>query len=73
MGDYWRPSIAPEKRKDYEDFIDNHPELPVNTPKELMLFAANKLITEVETGAENIEQQQEALEELKNLLKEGEL
>jgi len=67
MSDYWRPSISEEKKQELEEFIKQHKELPFNTPKEMMVFATNKLIYEVETGEASAGKQKE---QIKKILKE---
>jgi len=52
MADYFRPSFPEKTEKEFNKFLDNHPELPLRTPKELMLFATRKFIYEVEQEEE---------------------
>jgi len=48
VADYFRPSIQKSTENEFQEFLEEHPELPISDAKELMLFATRKFIVEVE-------------------------
>lgn len=64
MNDYWRPSISAEKKQEIEKFIEEHPEMPFNNPRDFIDFSINKVIYEVQTGSVDKKQQKEELRKL---------
>jgi len=48
MAGYFRPSIQKDTEQEFNEFLEEHPELPLRDAKELMLFATRKFIVEVE-------------------------
>ena len=64
MSDYWRPSISANKKEEIEKFIEEHPEMPFNNPRDFIDFAINKVIYEVQTGITDRKQQKEELRKL---------
>lgn len=46
MARYYKPSIKKEFREEMERFIDDHPEMGFNSPKELMMHATRNFMIE---------------------------
>jgi len=70
MADYFRPSFQKETEKEFKKFIENNPELPIRTPKELMLFATRKMIYEVEKEDELKDLDFDKLNQIGKMLRE---
>ena len=52
MADYFRPSFQKETEEEFQQFIEDNPQLPFRNAKELMLFSTRKLIYEVQQEEE---------------------
>lgn len=46
MADYWRAAIPEEFKETMEEFIEDHPELGFENPKELMIHATRNFMME---------------------------
>jgi len=65
MSDYFRPSFSEKYRERLQEFLEEHPALPFDTPKELMKHTTNQFITDIETRNMNEEEAAEkVLEDL---------
>jgi len=42
----WRPSFDEEYRERLEDFLDNNPDLPFDSPRDLMRYCTDHFITD---------------------------
>jgi hypothetical protein len=63
MTDYWRPGYSEEYKNKLQEFLDNHPEVPIDNPREFMKFCTDQTIMDVVTKSEKLEEQRQEIEE----------
>jgi len=59
----WRPSFDDEYRERLEDFLENNPNLPFDSPRDLMKYCTDEFITDTVRISEADEMLQEMLKE----------
>jgi len=66
MTDYYRPTIPQRKKEEWQKFLEDNPDLPVENVRELIEFAVNQSIWEKNKGNMMSDEEIEAVREALN-------